>query len=235
MFGIFISISQVVSTHYCAKYLHFWAKERIKSPCFKNFRHKIIKMRKLKEIFGTQESGGISRRGLLRGAGALSALAMLAALSGANDAQAGEAKAAINPGGQFQVVEPYSMLNSQLEGVRAGTAEISKGKIGIAIYGDNAAYIEAVERAVLYLRSKGLPIEVVWGDGAHAEGGMGIDVIINGYRILPAGGDTPPYPMEPDANLVAHAINSSLERWQEFEKAVAEKAQAAKPAPVSGG
>ena len=55
----------------------------------------------------------------------------------------------------------------------------------MAVYGDDQAFIEAVERAVLYIRSQNVPIDVVWADNVHAGGQNAIDIYIEGNCILP--------------------------------------------------
>ena len=122
---------------------------------------------------------------------------------------AGEAEAQ----GQFRSVTTHNTRNmSKLQMVRAVTAETSRDRIAMAVYGDDQAFIDAVERAVLYIRSQNVPIDVVWADNVHAGGQNAIDIYIEGLRLLPGDGQ-PPFQVEVDANFIAQALVSSNNRW----------------------
>ena len=111
-----------------------------------------------------------------------------AALSGAalSIVGAGEAEAQ----GQFRNIKPYDMRGAELIAVRGITAEVSADRVAIAAYGDDQAFIDAVERAVLYIRSQNVPIDVVWADNVHAGGQNAIDIYIEVHRpaVVDAGG-----------------------------------------------
>ena len=134
-----------------------------------------------------------------------------AALSGAalSIVGAGEAEAQ----GQFRNVEVTNMRRSQLRGVRIAAAEASSDRVAMAVYGDDQAFIDAVERAVLYIRSQGVPVHVVWADNVHAGGQNAIDIYIKGVRIIPKDGE-PPFPIASDANHVAQALIHSFNTWK---------------------
>ena len=123
---------------------------------------------------------------------------------------AGEADAE----GQFRNIEPYDMKGvSQIGVVRTAAAEASSDRIAMAVYGDDQAFIDAVERAVMYIRSQNVPIDVVWADNVHAGGQNAIDIYIKGVRIIPKDGE-PPFPIASDANHVAQALIHSFNTWK---------------------
>ena len=122
---------------------------------------------------------------------------------------AGEADAE----GQFRNVEVTNMRRSQLRGVRIAAAEASSDRVAMAVYGDDQAFIDAVERAVLYIRSQNVPIDVVWADNVHAGGQNAIDIYIEGICFLPEAGK-PPFQMSSDANDIAYAIADSFNIWK---------------------
>ena len=72
------------------------------------------------------------------------------------------------------------MRGAELWGVRAASAEASADRVAIAAYGYDQAFIDAIERAVLYVRSQGVPVDVVWADNVHAGGHNAIDIYIEG-------------------------------------------------------
>jgi hypothetical protein len=108
------------------------------------------------------------------------------------------------------------MTGTQLKAVRAITAEASADRVAIAAYGDDQAFIDAIERAVLYIRSQNVPVLVVHGDNQHSGGHNAIDIYIEGLRIIPADGK-PPFEVESDANFIAQAIVQSFNRWKSLE------------------
>ncbi len=86
----------------------------------------------------------------------------------------------------------------------------------MAVYGDDQAFIDAVERAVLYIRSQNVPIDVVWADNVHAGGQNAIDIYIEGLRFLPGGGQ-PPFEIASDPNHIAYAIVDSYNIWKSLQ------------------
>ena len=139
---------------------------------------------------------------------------IIAALGGValSTVGAGEADAE----GQFRNIKPYDMRGAELIAVRGITAEVSADRVAIAAYGDDQAFIEAVERAVMYIRSQNVPIDVVWADNVHAGGQNAIDIYIEGLRIIPKDGQ-PPFQVEADANFIAQALVSSFNRWRSIQ------------------
>jgi hypothetical protein len=119
--------------------------------------------------------------------------------------------------GKFRNIKPYDMRGAQLRGVRAITAETSADRVALAAYGDDQAFIDAIERAVLYIRSQKIPIDVVWADNVHAGGDNAIDIYIEGLRIIPGDGKKP-FAIDSDPNDVAQAIIHSFNYWKDIAK-----------------
>lgn len=175
------------------------------------------------------EATGISRRDALRAMLGGVATAALASAPFGKEAEASESS-----WGAIQRYV-YDMHGAQLLGIRGIAAETSAGRVAIAAYGDDQAFLDAIGNAVLYHRREGrfaelpgdpLPVDVVWADNTHSNGRNAIDVYIDGYRILP-GKDQPPFAIKSDANDVAKAVVRSFNHWKSL-------AQAPGPRPAEG-
>jgi hypothetical protein len=170
-----------------------------------------------KDIVMSADNTGTTRRGFLKQAAAAGLSAAALCTFGAGEAEAQ---------GQFRNITPYDMRGAELWGVRAASAEASADRVAIAAYGDDQAFIDAIERAVLYIRSQGVPVDLVWADNVHAGGHNAINIYIEGIRIIPKDGH-PPFAIDSNPNDVAQALVFSFNYWKSL-------AQAPGPAPTGG-
>lgn len=143
-------------------------------------------------------------------AGALAIPLSLASLGpAANDAYAGEAKAAA----LSQMRVPHAFLETNgVDSTRVAVGLGTKEKVALVYYGNDPEHIEQAQQAIEKLNKEGWPALLVIAKGDSDESAY--DVFVDQERWVPFGDGLRPVGYSPKAGMLESAIGAGYERYQ---------------------